>query len=287
MLDTHGMPRRCGHVQNSLAGVAVLSSKRCGLRRYAEGFSLVELLVVLAVVATLIGLLAPALASARAAARSAACLSAQRQLGLVLHMYADDGGGAMPRSTHSGNAFAMRRKGVVPWPYAFFSYYRGAVFDPAEHGGASWFGAYIDAALRCADDPRGPELAAAGYGRRAGYDGSYGLYVYYELAADETGSRTWHDRDAVPLPALTVLFGESRGAETGSRAGHPTPDHFMAHFWPIAGGAGSDLDGSRHPGGTATLFLDGHATVSPVEDTFVSGPDGRALRDHWNPEGPR
>jgi prepilin-type N-terminal cleavage/methylation domain-containing protein len=64
-------------------------SSVCGAGK-ANGFSLIELLVVMATLALLIAILLPALSQARYQARRAACAANLRQIGVAIHLYADD-----------------------------------------------------------------------------------------------------------------------------------------------------------------------------------------------------
>jgi prepilin-type N-terminal cleavage/methylation domain-containing protein len=66
------------------------------MNRRRRAFTLVELLVVIGIIAILIAILLPALQKAREQARIVACASNMRQIGLAMHMYANDNKGWMP-----------------------------------------------------------------------------------------------------------------------------------------------------------------------------------------------
>lgn len=73
------------------------------MKKAKKEFTLIELLVVIAIIAIMAAMLLPALARARERAHRSVCLNNLKQLGLVLHMYAQDYNQWFPYRLHADN----------------------------------------------------------------------------------------------------------------------------------------------------------------------------------------
>jgi prepilin-type N-terminal cleavage/methylation domain-containing protein/prepilin-type processing-associated H-X9-DG protein len=76
-----------------------------GRHRVGRTFTLIELLVVIAIIAILAAMLMPALEQARKGAQQVSCKSNMKQIGLYMHMYANDNSGKPPMPITGGELY--------------------------------------------------------------------------------------------------------------------------------------------------------------------------------------
>jgi len=230
------------------------------IRAHAAGFTLIELLVVIAIIAILAAILFPVFAKAREKARQTSCLSNEKQLGLALFQYNQDGDERWPSGTQGTTGGPGGQVGVG-WAAQLYPYVKSTALyhcpDDATPSGTNPAGAITDP-LSYGYNLSAATASAGQYGNVAK---SVLLFEAFNAATDMTtlgaqgntrsGDYSSPTSDGNPSgwdPAATV---SSSGFATGVTSGAtPTVGTSAGNFQALTG---------RHSDGANYLLADGHA----------------------------
>ena len=238
-----------------------------------SAFTLVELLVVIAVVGILAGIILPALGRAKSRGQSIYCLNNLRQLGVAMHLYADDHDDALPynmgtegtRKTIATGQFLNWANNVMTWE-----------LDP-DNTNTTWLaagglGPYLSGnttVFRCpSDNVLSAVQAQAGWsGRVRSYSmnamlGNAGEFLAGGVNTNNPGYKQFFTLAEVPNPSEIFALVEE----------HPdsiNDGYFINRFY---SSQWHDLPASYHNGGANFAFADGHSEFRPWRNASTMPP---------------
>lgn len=254
-----------------------------------KGFTLIELLVVISIIALLIALLLPVLQSARSVARGIVCLSNQKQIGLLIEIFAQTHKDVIVYTNGNRRVFdqtnATRPNGAW-WAEALQAVADGQ--DPSQLAQGDRFmgiwdcpssplaytrmspgqGEFSNYGSNAAFNESGP--FAAGYGAEFGVGGNH-----HPSAWPGAGTRL----SQVSRPSGVFYVSDAGNTATGLLT--PTRSVFSATnpFGRID--ARHDNDGDPGQGKTNMLWLDGHAEMLDIKPFMPGGQFSSTTRPPW------
>ncbi|MCG8585310.1 MAG: DUF1559 domain-containing protein [Pirellulales bacterium] len=197
--------------------------------RRRRAFTLIELLVVVAILGTLVSLLLPSLGMVRARARSVTCRNNLHQLGLAIHLYADEHRERFPFTNHAGDDLS--------WVQTLKPYTED-----------------VDHIRVCPDDPQREEWLS---GDRKGTS-----YVINEYVSNPAVSGAINRMSQISGSSrVIVLFEGADGRTENTEHAHCSSYYSplrVANGW-VFSAMQSEIDTARHGKGSNYLFADGHA----------------------------
>jgi prepilin-type N-terminal cleavage/methylation domain-containing protein len=232
--------------------------------RGRRAFTLIELLVVIAVIALLIGILLPALGRARDSGRSARCLANIRQLQIAATLYANDNGDVIWPG--------LCRWSSTDYPWGQTSWAYAPAYPDYKPGYLYKYLGEVDSVAAC---PANERRAASGwdegenmFGGATPLNFDYTMVYRMEGAKMDMVTRFAHLAD----PSRYSVGQDPPGAlafdtplELVPLSGAPLFVDESAHYYndQYRDGAWSNWDqiSSRHQGGGAVVYLQGHAEI--------------------------